>query len=134
MEDSMVTGEDESKEVGRRKKADVVVWGNLVHIGNVLEMETHITLLKSLERFKSLIRGSVTNRFYLDQSFSQQDVITLLRNRTQEVNDIILLLGGLSKYNHGVFASAINLFGKIEEKSASVLMLLMLWVLPQIGE
>lgn len=122
--DTMVAGIDESKEVGKSKKYDLVVWGSFVHIGNVFEMEAHITLLGSFVSFESEIKEPTTERFSLSQSISQPDVIDLVRKKAQEVNNIILLLAGISKYKSGAFQNAINLFERIDPKSASLLMLI----------
>lgn len=121
--DTVVTSEEESREVGKAKGSDLVVWGSFVHIGDLLEVEPHITLLCSLGCLRSMVIEPTTEKFPMSQSFAQPSAIDLVRKKAQEVNDVVLLASGLAKYNSGAFEEAIKFFEKIESKTTTLLIL-----------
>jgi tetratricopeptide (TPR) repeat protein len=122
--DDIVTDLKESKQVGGKKRADLVIWGRFFHIGNFLEMEPHITLLCSLGNFWQMVHEPIPGRFHMGQLFEEPSVIDLVRKKAGEINDIVLLVSGLIQFYSGNSGKALDLLRKIESSNPDVLILI----------
>lgn len=107
----------EAQELGKKKRFNVLLWGTITTLGGEISIEPKIQVIRPLGRTKLERQQAPLWKAPIDSM-----KIDFLKRKVREINDIILFILGLARYDSGEYERAIRVFKSINPQNEEMLL------------
>ena len=107
----------EAQELGKKKRVNLLLWGTITTLGGEVSIEPKIQVVRPLGKTKLERQQAQPCKAPIDSM-----KIDFLKRKAREINDVILFILGLTRYDSGEYERAIRVFKSINPQNEEMLL------------
>lgn len=113
----IVKDSSEAQELGKKKRFNLLLWGTITALGGEISIEPKIQVIRPLGKTKLERQQASIWKAPIDSM-----KIDFLKRKAREINDIILFIFGLTRYDSGEYERAISVFKSINPQNEETML------------